>query len=145
MSNQILLLREMVDQCRQLVRRLPGADSNMPLPFRQEHLFWMCDQLNEHTESWPETRLHRWIGFIQAALLANDVLDLDGLKNMFDKAKVAYGKMGEDLFDHLNPDSTFEFDMWARLMHKRLVGVTTSTWFYQRSFNLENRYGRQGK
>ena len=111
MSNQNLLVQEMVDQCRQLVHRLPDADSRAPIPFRHEHLLWMCNQLDEHIEIWPESRLHRWIGFIQAALLANEMLDLDGLKDMFDKAKVAHGRMGEDLFDHLNPESTFELDI----------------------------------
>ena len=111
MSNQSLLLQEMLDQCRLQVRRLPSAEIDTPVPFRRAHLCWMCDQLDAHLESWPETRLHRWIGFIQAALLANGVIDLEGLKSMFDHAKIAYGKMGEELFDHLNPDSTFELDI----------------------------------
>ena len=55
--------------------------------------------------------LHRWIGFIQCALLTHGVLDLEGLKSMFDKAKIAYGDKGQDLIDHLNPDNAFELDI----------------------------------
>ena len=87
------------------------ADRSMPTPLQGKHIQWMCVQVKEHADDWPLTKLHRWIGFIQCALLANRVLDLDGLKSMFDQAKVAFGETGEDLFDHLNPDSSFELDI----------------------------------
>ena len=112
MSNSDLLMQEMVDQCRRLVGQLTDdRNSHLPIPLRHEHLSWMCDQLEQNLEFWPDSKLHRWIGFIQGALLANGVVDLEGLKSMFDHAKIAYGTLGEDLFDHLNPDSTFELDI----------------------------------
>jgi hypothetical protein len=42
------------------------------------------------------------------------MLDLDGLKAMFDQAKAAHGETSEDLedlIDHLDPTSSFEFDI----------------------------------
>ncbi len=45
-----------------------------------KHLLWMCDRIETHAEGGPATKLHRWIGFVQAAMLANRMLDLDGLK-----------------------------------------------------------------
>ena len=74
----------------------------------------MCDQIEKHAEGGPATKLHRWIGFVQAAMLANRMLDLDGLKAMFDKAKAAHegtSEDSEDLIDHLDPTSSFEFDI----------------------------------
>jgi hypothetical protein len=71
----------------------------------------MCREIIGHTRDWPATKVHRWIGFVQAALIANQMLDLDGAKQMFDAAKNAYGAMSEDLVDHLDPTSDFEFDI----------------------------------
>lgn len=112
MNKEILLVREMAERCRQLLLTDSAPpDSSMPIPLHKTHLMWMCDQVEKHSDNWPAARLHRWIGFIQCALMANRVLDLEGLKSMFDEVKMAYGDTGEDLFDHLNPDSTFEFDI----------------------------------
>jgi hypothetical protein len=47
-------------------------------------------------------------------MLANRMLDLDGLKAMFDNAKRDHGETSEDLedlTDHLDPTSSFEFDI----------------------------------
>lgn len=111
MNKKKLLVRAMADQCKRLVAQMDSADSSLPAPLRQEHLRWMCVRIEEHAEDWSSAKLHRWLGFVQCALLANGLLDLEGLKSMFDKAKVAYGDPGEDLLDHLNPDSSFEFDI----------------------------------
>jgi hypothetical protein len=64
----------------------------------------MCDNIQQHAEHWPSTKLHRWIGFVQAGMMANRMLDLDGAKAMFDKAKNAFGEIKEDhdLVDHLD-------------------------------------------
>jgi hypothetical protein len=71
----------------------------------------MCDKIEEHAEDGPATKLHRWIGFVQCAMLAHRMLDLDGAKAMFDEAKVAHGETSEDLLDHLDPTSSFELDI----------------------------------
>jgi hypothetical protein len=74
----------------------------------------MCKQIEGHAEDGPATKLHRWIGFVQAGMLANQILDLDGLKAMFDEAKLAHRQTSEDLenlTDHLDPTSSFEFDI----------------------------------
>jgi hypothetical protein len=39
------------------------------------------------------------------------MLDLDGIKAMFDKVKNAYGETSEDLLDHLDPEDSFKFDI----------------------------------
>ncbi len=110
-NNQNLLIREMAEQCGRLVSEANLVDSEIPPPLQSEHLCWMCDQIKRNAERWPTSRIHRWIGFIQCALLVNRVLDLDGLNSMFDKAKVAYGDTGQDLLDHLNPEHPFELDL----------------------------------
>ena len=35
---------------------------------------WMCNKIEEHSETGPATKLHRWIGFVQGALLAHGCL-----------------------------------------------------------------------
>ena len=113
MDNSSLLIVAMADQCRSLIRKSEKADSDLPQALRPNHLLWMCDQIESHTEDWPATKLHRWIGFIQCGMLANRMLDFDGAKAMFDEAKNAYGGSGDDddLIDHLDPSSSFELDI----------------------------------
>jgi len=42
---------------------------------------------------------------------ANRMLDLNAAKGMFDQAKNAHGAISEDLLDHLDPGSCFEFEI----------------------------------
>jgi len=55
--------------------------------------------------------MNRWVGFIQCAMIANGMIDLAGAKEMFDGAKLAFGEPGEDLLDHLDPESSFAFEI----------------------------------
>jgi hypothetical protein len=73
----------------------------------------MCDQIEKHAESWPATRLHRWIGYVQGGLIANRILRLDEIKKMFDVAKNSYGVSGDDpdLVDHLDARTAFEMEI----------------------------------
>jgi hypothetical protein len=59
------------------------------------------------------TRLHRWIGFVQAGILANRMLDIEQIKAMFDEVKKTHSVSSEDqdLIDHLDVDSSFKFDI----------------------------------
>jgi hypothetical protein len=87
----------------------PALDQ--PKPLRPEHLIWMCDRMINHVDQWSPVKLNRWIGFIQCALIANRVIDLEGAKEMFNQAKNAFGEPTQDLLDHLDPDNPFEFDI----------------------------------
>ena len=114
MDNTHLLITAMAEQCRSLIQEWDQPASDLPKALQPKHLLWMCDQIEKHAEGGPATKLHRWIGFVQAAMLANRMLDLDGLKAMFDQAKAAHGDASEDLenlIDHLDPTSSFEFDI----------------------------------
>ena len=111
MSKEKLLIVAMAEQCKRLISQLDSTDSRLPASLHKQHLQTMCVEILEHSDDWQSARLNRWIGFIQCALLANGLLDLDELKSMFDKAKLAYGDTGQDLLDHLNPNSSFEFDI----------------------------------
>jgi hypothetical protein len=70
----------------------------------------------KHATDWPETKLHRWIGFVQCAMMANGILDLPGIKGMFDSVKNAYleTSQDQDLTDHLDPDNSFDIDVGGR-------------------------------
>ena len=114
MDNTTLLVTAMAEQCKSLILESDTSDRGLPKALQPKHLLWMCKQIQEHAEDGSATRLHRWIGFVQAAMLANRMLDLDGLKAMFDQAKGAHGETSEDLedlIDHLDPTSSFEFDI----------------------------------
>lgn len=111
MNDEQLLIRAMAAECERLVLESEFTDSTLPDSLQQSHVRWMCIKVEKHAGDWPVSKLHRWIGFIQCALLANQVLDLDGLKSMFDKAKIAYSGMDDDLLDHLNPEDPFEIDV----------------------------------
>ena len=73
----------------------------------------MCDQIQKHAQASPVTRLHRWIGFVLAGILANRMLDLEQIKAMFDEVSRTHNVMAEDqdLIDHLDVNSSFEIDL----------------------------------
>jgi hypothetical protein len=111
MDTASLLIRAMAEECKGLILEWNKPASDLPEALRPEHLELMCDRIKEHAEDWSATKLHRWIGFVQCAMMANRILDLDGIKSMFDKAKNAYGEVNEDLRDHLDPRDYFQFDI----------------------------------
>ncbi len=114
MENTILLITAMAEQCRSLILESGPADLGLPKALQPKHLLWMCKQIEEHANNGPATKLHRWIGFVQGAMLANRMVDLDGLKAMFDQAKAAHADTNaefDDMTDHLDPTNDFEFDI----------------------------------
>ena len=111
MENNRLLVTAMSNQCREILSGWQKLDLGLPSPLQPKHLAWMCDRIEQHAEDWPITKLHRWIGFVQAGMMANQMFDLSEVKVMFDKLKVAYGEPGDDLSDHLDPASSFELDL----------------------------------
>jgi len=105
------LLRAMVEECRTVIHESVDRQQNLPEALQPTHLERMCDRLEKHLDDWPASKLNRWIGFIQCAMMANHMLDLDGVKSMFNRAKKAFGEPSEDLVDHLDPNSFFELDI----------------------------------
>jgi len=111
MSDDALLIAAMADKCLETIRAWKEPGQGQPAALQPTHLEWMCHQISRHARDWPATKVHRWIGFVQAALIANRMLDLAGAKRMFDDAKQAFGAMDEDLVDHLDPTSSFRVDL----------------------------------
>jgi len=106
-----MLAAAMAGRCRETIRDSQKHNPRLPRSLHAGHLLWMCDQIERYAEEWSPTRLHRWLGFVQCALIANGMLDLHGAKEMFDKVKVAFGQDTEDLIDHLDPQSTFDLEI----------------------------------
>ena len=109
-----LLMFAMAERCLRIIQDKPeDVRFALPAPLRPEHLRWMCKLIVEHAEDWPATKLHRWVGFVQAGMIANYMLDLDGAKAMFNKVKEEFGATGEDqdLLDHLDPKTAFEMEI----------------------------------
>ena len=114
MEHASLLIVAMVEKCKRMLREWDEYDSRLPKALQQEHLVWTCNKIEEHSETGPGTKSHRWIGFVQDAMLAHGIIDLDELKAMFDEAKRDHGEASDDLeslVDHLDPTSSFEFDI----------------------------------
>ncbi len=108
------LIVAVTEQCRSVIQEWDKPVPELPKALRPKHLLWMCDQIEKHAGGMSAAKRHRWIGFVQAAMLANHMLDLDGLKAMFNQAKAADAEQceeSEDLTDHLDPTSSFEFDI----------------------------------
>ncbi len=107
------LIVAMSEKCASLLNEHCDTEGGLPRPLRPKHLLWMCKQIQSHVDDWSDARVHRWFGFIQAAMLANRILDLNGLKSMFDAARSAHGELEDDpeLIDHLNPETFFEFEL----------------------------------
>lgn len=114
MDDANLLVVAMAQECRTLIQEWDESSQGLPKALRPKHLLWMCNEIEEHAEVGPATKLHRWIGFVQCAMLANQMLDLGGAKSMFDQVKAAHREACEDLedlTDHLDPTSCFEFEI----------------------------------
>jgi hypothetical protein len=108
-----VLITAMAAKCRALIQEPWANEFGLPKALRPQHLLWMCNQIEEHADDWPPTKLHRWIGFIQCGMIVNRILDLDGLKKMFDDVKNAYGGNRPDfnLIDHLDSNNPFEMEI----------------------------------
>lgn len=113
MKNTNLMIIAMAERCRSMIQRSDEINCLLPPTLQPPHLLWMCDRIEEHSEDWPPTRLHRWIGFVQGAMMANRMLDLEGAKAMFNQAKIAHAERSDDddLVDHLDPQSSFELEL----------------------------------
>ena len=111
MDDSDLLVVAMAQKCRGLIQEWETPDLDLPQALQPKHLLWLCNKIDEHAGNSPATRLHRWVGFIQGAMLAHRMLDFDGAKAMFDEAKISHGKASDDLLDHLDPNSSFKLDI----------------------------------
>jgi hypothetical protein len=113
MQDQAPMIAAMAEKCRSMIQASGITGGDLPKALRPPHLVWMCDRIEKHADDWPATRLHRWIGFVQSAMLANRIVDLAGAKAMFDALKNAYRQTSDDpdLTDHIDPDSSFEFEV----------------------------------
>jgi hypothetical protein len=103
----------MAAKCRAVLRGSHEKEPRLPKALHPKHLLSMCSQIETHANTWPISRLHRWLGSIQAAILANRMLDLDGIKAMFDtiKGSVAANEEDANLIDHLDVNNTFLLDI----------------------------------
>jgi len=113
MDDTRLLIAAMAARCHDVIRASNEEEKNLPVALHPRHLLWMCSQIQEHAQNSSLLKLHRWIGFVQAGILANRMLDLEQTKAMFDAAKQMQRATTEeqDLVDHLNVHSSFEFDL----------------------------------
>lgn len=105
------LMIAMIERCREMILEHEDLGLDLPEPLRSKHLVSMCDRLTAHVDDWPAVKLSRWIGFLQCAMIANRMIDLEGAKEMFDQAKLAFGESSRDVLDHLDPDQPFEFEI----------------------------------
>ena len=106
-----MLVAAMAQRCKKLIVDGDRSTRGLLPSLQPTHLEWMCDQIEKHSGDWPATKLHRWIGFAQAAMIANHMLDLAGAKAMFDSNPTEAGDVDQDLLDHLDPSSTFELEL----------------------------------
>jgi len=113
MKSPHLLFVAMADKCRNLIKEAGDIDSQLPEALRPSHLMWMCDQMTEQSETWSETKLHRWLGFLQCGMMANHILTLEKTKLLFAETKTAFAEntQDRDLFDHLNPRNDFRMEL----------------------------------
>ena len=113
MDQADLLVVAMAERCLNIIQEKPeDVRFGLPESLRPNHLRWMCKEIVEHAEDWPAIKSHRWIGFVQAGMIANYMLDLDVAKAMFNKLHEKYGAIAndQDLLDHLDPTTSFEME-----------------------------------
>ena len=130
MNDSTPLSTAMAEQCKSLINDCGVAVSELPPALRLPHLLWMSERIIEHAGNWPDARLQRWIGFIQCGMIANEMIDVEAAKTMFDAAKNAYaGSVPDDgLVDHLNPDNVFRFEVGGESGIYRTSGPSRHRW-----------------
>lgn len=104
----------MAERCLNIIQdKTEDTRFALPATLRPDHLRGMCERIIAHAEDWPTTKSHRWIGFVQAGMIANLMLDLEGAKAMFSQVKEQYGSTAKDrdLLDHLDPMTSFEMEI----------------------------------
>ena len=113
MDDSRFAVAAMAAKCRDAIRGSNEEDSRLPKALQPKHLLWMCEQIQKHAQTSSAARLQRWLGFVQAGILANRMLNLDQIKAMFDEIKKSHGvtSADHDLIDHLNVDNAFGIDL----------------------------------
>jgi len=108
-----LLVAPMAAKCRDVIRRSNEEVSSLPRALHPKHLLWMCAQIIQYAQEWPAAKLFRWIGAIQSAILANHMLNMKQVRNMFGGMRRSrrVSSRDQDLVDHLDPNSLFKFDI----------------------------------
>lgn len=79
-----------------------------------EHLIWMLEHLSvkAEKEEWPETKVHRWLGYVMGCLASHRTCTLPCLKGITAEAKQYYfEKEDDELRDHSDPDHPFTLDI----------------------------------
>lgn len=104
MNNARRMIATTAEACNRLIQREDTTNCLLPEALQPKHLQWMCAQIESQAATWPLSRLHRWMGFVQCALLANRMLDLEGAKRTFSQSKFPLEAHGDDqnLLDHLD-------------------------------------------
>lgn len=113
MDDNRLIVAAMAARCQEAIRSSNEEEKGLPKALHPRHLLWMCDQIQKHAQDASVTRLHRWLGFVQAGILANRMLGLEQIKAMFDELKKSHSPSNEDqdLIDHLAVDSSFRMEL----------------------------------
>ena len=71
MSDSTALIAAMANQCREMILAWDQPSLDMHTSLQPKHLQWMCHEIVHHAGDWPVTKLHRWLGFVQGAMIAN--------------------------------------------------------------------------
>lgn len=54
-----------------------------------KHLLGMCEQVVANAETWPATKAHRWVGYIQGVLVALGLTTVDHQKSIVTRLREA--------------------------------------------------------
>jgi hypothetical protein len=111
MEKRELMMVAMAEKCGQMIKESGLINTSLAPTLQPVHLLWMCSRLQMHVGDWPQAKLHRWLGFIQAGMVAHRIIDLVRAKTMFDEAKIAYADSSDDWLEHLDSNSMYEVDI----------------------------------
>ncbi len=85
---------------------------HLPYHSKPKHLIKLCKEIIAKEEEMPNTKLHRWLGFIQGVMITCNVCSYDYLKEIVREAKVSCGRSEDQvLADHHDPNSPFSLDL----------------------------------
>jgi hypothetical protein len=108
----------------------------------------MCKTIIEHAEDWPDSKSHRWIGYVQAGMIANLMIDVRTARTMFNKLREQFGALSndQDLLDHLDSNTAFEIETGGQVQvlqreHDLATHLLGERIAYATSFELRTNGG----
>lgn len=111
--NPTLLGVQIAERLADRIAHVPGIEG-APDATQPSNLLRMLNRLVEKAEKeeWPDTKIHRWLGYVMGCLTAHGITTESCLREIVGDSKKYFEEQeDDDLKAHNDPDSMFRLDI----------------------------------